>query len=91
MPKANKVQLALLYGDMGLGLIRIKNFAEGLSYFKKAEAIAVKENDNELWFYVTRNFGEYYRIKKSIKKLFHITKKPLNLLILLLILLEKVI
>jgi len=68
MPKANKVQLALLYGDIGLGFIRYNNFAESLSYFKKAEAIAVKENNNELWFYVTRNFGEYYRIKKEYKK-----------------------
>jgi tetratricopeptide (TPR) repeat protein len=68
MPKANKVQLALLYGDMGLGYIRYNDFAESLSYFKKAEAIAVKENNNELWFYVTRNFGEYYRIRKEYKK-----------------------
>ncbi|WP_304200825.1 sensor histidine kinase [Flavobacterium alvei] len=68
MPKANKVQLALLYGDIGLGFIRYNDFAESFSYFKKAETIAVKENNNELWFYVTRNFGEYYRIKKEYKK-----------------------
>jgi two-component system NarL family sensor kinase len=68
MPKANKEQLGLLYGDIGLGFIRYNNFAESLTYFKKAEAIAVKENNNELWFYVYRNFGEYYRIKKEYKK-----------------------
>lgn len=79
MPKANKVQLALLYGDMGLGYIRYNDFAESLSYFKKAEAIAVKENNNELWFYVTRNFGEYYRIKKEYKKAIPFYEKAFKL------------
>jgi len=65
MPKANRVQLASLYGDIGLGLLRYNNFDESLYYFKKAEAIAFKEKSSELWFYVYRNFGEYYRIKKE--------------------------
>lgn len=68
MPSANSAQLALLFGDIGLGLVRYSNFTESLSYFKKAEAIAIKEKNNELWFYIYRNFGEYYRIKKEYQK-----------------------
>jgi two-component system, NarL family, sensor kinase len=68
VPKANIVQRALLYGDIGLGLLRQNNFPESLFYFKRAEAIAIKANNNELWFYATRNLGEYYRIKKEYAK-----------------------
>lgn len=68
VPKANIVQRALLYGDIGLGLLRQNNFPESLFYFKRAKAIAKKANNNELWFYATRNLGEYYRIKKEYAK-----------------------
>lgn len=79
MPKANKVQTALLYGDIGLGLIRFNNFVEGLSYFKKAESIAKQEKSDELWFYVLRNFGEYYRLKKEHQKAIPYYEKALKL------------
>lgn len=68
LPKTKKIQLALLYGDIGLGYIRYNNFKESLKNFKKAEAIAVKEDNKELWFYVLRNFGEYYRIREEYPK-----------------------
>lgn len=68
VPKANAVQLALLYGDIGLGYIKYNYFVESFDYFKKAETIAHKEQNNELWFYVYRNFGEYYRLNKDYTK-----------------------
>jgi len=58
----------LLYGDIGLGYIKYNHFVESFDYFKKAETIAHKEQNNELWFYVYRNFGEYYRLKKDYTK-----------------------
>ena len=79
IPKANVVQRALLYGDIGLGLLKKRQFSESFVYFKKAEVIAFKENSNELWFYVTRNFGEYYRYLKEYKKAITYHEKALKL------------
>lgn len=68
VPKKNDIQRALLYGDIATGLIRYENFTEGFTYLKKAEAISLKETDKQLTFYVTRNFGDFYRIKRDFQK-----------------------
>jgi two-component system, NarL family, sensor kinase len=78
MPKANAVQLALLYCDIGSGFLRYNNLAEGFTYLKKAEKIAVEVNENNVWFYVIRNFGDYYLIKKEYKQAIFYYEKALK-------------
>ena len=79
VPKANTGQLALLYCDIGSGLLRYNNLLEGFTYLKKAEKIANKVNENDLWFYLTRNFGDYYKITKEYKKCISYYKRALNI------------
>lgn len=68
VPKQNIIEKGTLYGDIGLGYIRQNKLDEALSSFKKAEALSTIESNDALMFYVTRNFGEYYRFKKEFDK-----------------------
>lgn len=68
VPKQDIAKKGTLYGDIGLGYLRQNKLDEAYESFKKSEVISTIEPNHELMFYVTRNFGEYYRFKKEFNK-----------------------
>lgn len=65
--KLNKEQLGLLYGDIGLMLLRQERFNEAFDYFKKAETLSKDYRSIRLTYFAIRNMGEYYNHIKNYK------------------------
>jgi two-component system NarL family sensor kinase len=63
--KLNKEQLGLLYGDIGLMLLRQERFNEAFDYFKKAETLSKDYRSIRLTYFAIRNMGEYYNHIKN--------------------------
>jgi len=78
VPKQNFVRQGMLYGDIGLGYLRQNKLEEAMSHFIKAETFSKKAESDELFFYVTRNFGEYYKFKKEYLKAIPYYEKAYN-------------
>ncbi|QLG46223.1 tetratricopeptide repeat-containing sensor histidine kinase [Costertonia aggregata] len=68
LPKKETKLLGFLYGDLGLSETRVGELKEAFEYFKKADSLSKLINDKRLDFFVERNFGEYYLLKKSFGK-----------------------
>lgn len=66
--KSKKEQLGLLYGDVGLTLLRKNKNKEAFVYFKKTEDLSKIDNSERLLFFTKRNFGEYYKNTKDYLK-----------------------
>lgn len=63
--KLNKEQLGLLYGDIGLMLLRQEHFNDAFAYFKKSEVLSNEYKSVRLNYFTIRNFGEYYNSKND--------------------------
>lgn len=66
--KLNKEQLGLLYGDIGLMLLRQDHFNEAFGYFKKAETLSKTEKNIRPTYFAIRNMGEYYKHIRNYKR-----------------------
>lgn len=66
--KTKKEQLGLLYGDVGLTLLRQNKNKEAFVYFKKTEDLSKMDKSERLLFFTKRNFGEYYKNTKDYLK-----------------------
>jgi len=66
--KTKKEQLGLLYGDVGLTLLRQNKNKEAFVYFKKTEDLSKMDKSERLLFFTKRNFGEYYKNTKDYSK-----------------------
>lgn len=65
---ANKEQIGLLYGDIGLTLLEQNRFNEALVYFKKTEELSRKDTSKRLLFFAKRNMGDYFNHIKQYTK-----------------------
>ncbi|MBL0012987.1 MAG: tetratricopeptide repeat protein [Flavobacterium sp.] len=66
--KTKTEQLGLLYGDIGLTLLKQKKTKESLVYFEKTALLTKTNNSQRLLFFTKRNFGEYYNNTKEYPK-----------------------
>lgn len=66
--KTKKEQLGLLYGDIGLTLLKQNKTKEAFVYFKKTEELSKMDKSERLLFFTKRNFGEYYKNTKEYSK-----------------------
>lgn len=79
VPKEDVINLGLLYNDIGLVSLEQEKFDEALTYFRKAETIAVNEKDNRLLYFVLRDYGEYYKFKDEYTKAIPYYEKALSI------------
>lgn len=65
---AEKEQIAELYGDVGLTLLRQNKPDEAFINFNKTVKFAAKSTDKHLQFIAQRNLGDYYSFIKQFEK-----------------------
>jgi signal transduction histidine kinase len=75
----NKEQLGLLYGDIGLMLLRQEHFNQAFIYFKKTETLSKNYKSLRLTYFAIRNMGEYYNHIKNYKTAISYYKDALKL------------
>lgn len=66
--KGNEEQNGMIYGDLGLAHSKLNQLSKALSFFQKADSISKTVSNKRLDFFVARNFGEYYLLKKTYDK-----------------------
>ena len=76
---SNKERLGLLYGDIGLLLLKQNRHQEALVYFKKTDALTKTDTSKNLAFFSARNMGEYYNHSNSYSQAIPYYEKALKL------------
>jgi signal transduction histidine kinase len=78
--KTKKEQLGLLYGDIGITLLKQNKNKEAFVYFKKTDHLTKTDKSQRLLFFTKRNFGEYYKNTKEYSKAIPYYEAALQLL-----------
>jgi signal transduction histidine kinase len=80
IPKEDLERLSYILGDLGLANIKLNQFNEAFNNFKEADSLSKILKNSRLYFFASRNFGEYYYNSKAYKKAIPYFEKSLEII-----------